>query len=117
MIENFICDDKEIIQHLSTKFIFGEFFKKEYFNKKDFKNLISCIKQKLQANNQNKKNYSNNRKFEELNEEPRFVQIGDMVLDVKKIRRNALITEEEKKESFKNYLLAKQKKYRALKKN
>ena len=129
MIENFICDDKEIIQHLSTKFIFGEFFKKEYFNKKDFKNFISHIKQKLQANkdkkeenyiiqtsSQNKKNYSNNRKFEELNEEPRFVQIGDMVLDVKKIKRNALITEEEKKESFKNYLLAKQKKYRDLKK-
>lgn len=37
MIENFICTVKIIIRLISTKFIFGEFLNKEYFNKRDFK--------------------------------------------------------------------------------
>ena len=47
MIENFISENKIIIQILSTKLIFGEFLKKEYFDKKDFKKYVLNRQKKL----------------------------------------------------------------------
>ena len=55
IIENFICKDKNILDALITKHIFGEFFDKKYFEGKDFKLLINGVKEKLKKYSENKK--------------------------------------------------------------
>ena len=128
MIENFISENKIIIQILSTKLIFGEFLKKEYFDKKDFKKLINNIIQKLESNKEENIVEKNNtiqtshqaekniKVFQESNDQHHLVQIGDMILNINKVKRNALVSKQEKEESFKKCVLNRQKKLRILKK-
>ena len=131
IIENFICKDKNIIKILSSLIIFGEFFKIEYFNKKDFKNLIRGVIQKYNSSkckdnieinnvietvNKTEKNYNNNDIFNALKNTNHFVKIGDIIINIEKFKRNALITDDEKKESFKRYSLNRKKKLNDLKK-
>ena len=119
IIENFICKDKVIIKLLSEVLIFGEFFKKEYFDKKDFKNLIKAVIEKYNSSqnknniiknnitkciDQPEKNFNINNKFNELENVKGFVKVGDIIIDVEKYKRNISITGEEKKASFGRYL-------------
>lgn len=120
MIEKFISIDKHIIHILSTKLIFGEFLSEEYFNQKDFKKLINDVKQKIRAlnvekdhekendeiqiSNQSEKNYIIDKKVEESNENISYIQVGDMFLDINNLKRNALISNQEHKLLFKEYL-------------
>ena len=103
---------------LSKVLIFGEFFKKEYFDQKDFKNLIKAVTQKYNSfqNKKNKtesKNYSINNIF---NESKNSVKVGDIIIDVEKYKRNISITSDEKKASFKKYLQQRKKKLNDLRK-
>lgn len=132
MIEKFISTDKHIIHILSTKFIFGEFLSEEYFNQKDFKKLINDVKQKIRAlnvekddekendeiqiSNQSQKNYIIDKKVEESNENISYIQVGDMFLDINNLKRNALISNQEHKLLFKEYLSKRKKKLDSLRK-
>ena len=118
IIENFICKNRDIIKLLSKVLIFGEFFKKEYFDQKDFKNLIKAVTQKYNSfqNKKNKtesKNYNINNIF---NESKNSVKVGDIIIDVEKYKRNISITSDEKKASFKKYLQQRKKKLNDLRK-
>ena len=118
IIENFICKNRDIIKLLSQVLIFGEFFKKEYFDQKDFKNLIKAVTQKYNSfqNKKNKtesKNYNINNIF---NESKNSVKVGDIIIDVEKYKRNISITSDEKKASFKKYLQQRKKKLNDLRK-
>ena len=118
IIENFICKNRDIIKLLSKVLIFGEFFKKEYFDQKDFKNLIKAVTQKYNSfqNKKNKtesKNYNINNIF---NESKNSVKVGDIIIDVEKYKRNISITSDEKKASFKKYLQQRKKKLNDLQK-
>ena len=118
IIENFICRNKVLIKILSKILIFGEFFKKEYFDKKDFKNLIIAVikkydsfkdKNEIITNNiteplnQPETNYNNNL-LNELKNTEGFVKIGDIIIDVEKYKKNIIISSAEKKASFERYL-------------
>ena len=118
IIENFICKNRDIIKLFSKVLIFGEFFKKEYFAQKDFKNLIIAVTQKYNSfqNKKNKtesKNYNINNIF---NESKNSVKVGDIIIDVEKYKRNISITSDEKKASFKKYLQQRKKKLNDLQK-
>ena len=118
IIENFICKNRDIIKLLSKVLIFGEFFKKEYFDQKDFKNLIKEVIQKYNSfqNKKNKtesKNYNINNIF---NESKNSVKVGDIIIDVEKYKRNISITSDEKKASFQKYLQQRKKKLNDLQK-
>ena len=118
IIENFICKNRDIIKLLSKVLIFGEFFKKEYFDQKDFNNLIKAVTQKYNSfqNKKNKtesKNYNINNIF---NESKNSVKVGDIIIDVEKYKRNISITSDEKKASFKKYLQQRKKKLNDLRK-
>ena len=118
IIENFICKNRDIIKLLSKVLIFGEFFKKEYFDQKDFNNLIKAVTQKYNSfqNKKNKtesKNYNINNIF---NESKNSVKVGDIIIDVEKYKRNISITSDEKKASFKKYLQQRKKKLSDLRK-
>ena len=118
IIENFICKNRDIIKLLSQVLIFGEFFKKEYFIQKDFKNLIKAVTQKYNSfqNKKNKtesKNYSINNIF---NESKNSVKVGDIIIDVEKYKRDISITSDEKKASFQKYLQQRKKKLNDLQK-
>ena len=118
IIENFICKNRDIIKLLSKVLIFGEFFKKEYFDQKDFKNLIKEVIQKYNSfqNKKNKtesKNYNINNIF---NESKNSVKVGDIIIDVEKYKRNISITSDEKKASFQKYLQQRKKKLNDLRK-
>lgn len=125
MVKNFICDDKNIIYELSTKFVFGEFLKKEYFDGKDFKNLIKAVKDKL-------KNYNNinsnsivsnkNEKDKGYNEVSPFPKLRYMErhcgiqFDVNDYKRTLQISEDEKKATFFKYCIRRKKRITELKK-
>ena len=118
IIENFICKNRDIIKLLSKVLIFGEFFKKEYFDQKDFNNLIKAVTQKYNSfqNKKNKtesKNYNINNIF---NESKNSVKVGDIIIDVEKYKRNISITSDEKKASFQKYLQQRKKKLNDLQK-
>ena len=118
IIENFICKNRDIIKLLSKVLIFGEFFKKEYFAQKDFKNLIIAVTQKYNSfqNKKNKtesKNYNINNIF---NESKNSVKVGDIIIDVEKYKRDISITSDEKKASFQKYLQQRKKKLNDLQK-
>lgn len=118
IIENFICKNRDIIKLFSKILIFGEFFKKEYFDQKDFKNLIKAVTQKYNSfqNKKNKtesKNYNINNIF---NESKNSVKVGDIIIDVEKYKRNISVTSDEKKASFQKYLQQRKKKLNDLQK-
>lgn len=70
IIEDFICDDKSIINELLTNFIYGELLKKEYFGQKNFKNLINAIKEKLEKSGNESGNPEKNKKDNIYNKKP-----------------------------------------------
>ena len=118
IIENFICKNRDIIKLLSKVLIFGEFFKKEYFDQKDFKNLIKEVIQKYNSF-QNKKNKTESKNYNINNifiESKNSVKVGDIIIDVEKYKRNISITSDEKKASFKKYLQQRKKKLNDLRK-
>ena len=118
IIENFICKNRDIIKLLSKVLIFGEFFKKEYFDQKDFKNLIKAVTQKYNSF-QNKKNKTESKNYNINNifiESKNSVKVGDIIIDVEKYKRNISITSDEKKASFKKYLQQRKKKLNDLRK-
>ena len=120
MIENFICDDKNIINEISTNFIFGELLIKEYFDGKDFKKLINAVKNKLpDYSNQNKTNSeisivnkinSKNNKKRSLPELSSIKRHSDIKFDINNYKRAMMISEEEKKEAFLKYCKYREKK-------
>ena len=61
IIENFICKDKYILDSLITEHIFGEFLDKKYFEGKDFKLLITKVKEKLKKYLETKKKITDNK--------------------------------------------------------
>ena len=133
IIENFICKDKNIIDALSKKYIFGELLVIKYFDGKDFTELINEIKNKLEKEekeNQNKKNYNNknnqdeNRGIININNDKKLLllnlpssgKIGDVILNVDRIKRNIMMSNEEKEVIYKENLFERKKKIVELKK-
>jgi hypothetical protein len=111
MIENFICHKKEIITALSKKLIFGHLLSKEYFTGRDFKKLIAAVKDELknQKKDENEPKFDfswlnydvkNINDFVEFNDSSPFIQFGDLVYDVDILRKNLLISDEERRKEY-----------------
>ena len=135
IIENFICKDKKIIDALSSKFIFGELLDNKYFGGKDFTELVNAVKNKLQIEEEKEKEKENEKKYDKkknknvdkdvnniknkndiLLDFPSSGKIGDMIFDVNKIKRNIMMSKEEKEIKYKENLMNRKKKIMDLKK-
>lgn len=112
LLENFICPDKQIMLELSTKFIYGDLFKIDYFNGKDFQPLIDKIKQRMEKNiihkiNDNKtfdnkikniKIYNSLDQYETLCRLPPIFYHGDMILDINRLKENIIFPKDKIRE-------------------
>ena len=125
IIENFICNDKNIIYALSTKLIFGEFLKPKYFMGRDFNELIEEVRKKLDIYNlkeiediriQNK-NKIEKSLSDKLKKMPPFFQLGDLIFDANILRKNIMISKKEKEAELRSYCLKKSVKFKAKKNN
>ena len=126
--KNFISKDKNIIETLSSKFIFGGLLEKKYFGGKDFIELINAVKNKLEIEKEeSKKKYDNKKNEDEdvniiknkndiLLDFPSSGKIGDVIFDVNQIKRNIMISKEEKEIKCKENLMNRKKKIMDLKK-
>ena len=114
IIEKYICDDPEVIYTLSTDFIYGELLQSEYFNGDENK-LKTAVKKinnnynkkkeidinkspRLKVKKKNKKSIFN---LETLSNLPRFYLYGCLMLDTESIKKELMISKEEKEEMFK----------------
>ena len=103
IIEDFICDDKSIINELLTNFIYGELLKKEYFGQKNFKNLIKAIKEKLKKSGNESSNPENNKKDNIHNKKPGklkypiFKEHNDIQFDFENYKKFIQMSSEERK--------------------
>ena len=112
LLENFICPDKEIIYELSTKLIYGDLLKIEYFIGKDFKLLINEVKKRMSNNNEPKFSITinDNKKkgtlianslndYETLSLLPPIFYHGDMILDINRLKENIISSKDKIRET------------------
>ena len=75
IIQDFICDDENIIKELLTNFIYGHLLNKKYFGEKNFKNLNNAVKKQIEENKINSKTSSinsNGNSYNRVNSPPKF---------------------------------------------
>ena len=132
IIENFICKEKKIIQALSSKLIFGELLDNKYFGGKDFTQLINAVKNKLKMEEEKEKNKIKNyharekqnvdREVNNINNNDSLLEfpssgiIGDVILNINRIKRNITMSNEEKEVIYKENILNRKMKIIELKK-
>jgi hypothetical protein len=115
IIENYICPDKRVIKELSTKFIYGKFLKKDYFETNNYKQLINEVYKNMNKNiekepqeelkNQTKKYIiSDEIDIEALSKLPPIIKIGDMMYDINAIKAKLMFPKEKISEANKKII-------------